>query len=82
MKKICLVVVGLYLQLLSAFSQPSDSSQYKPRRLRVDEINMVNCYYNQNGDHSAIIGDTGTQKLADYVTDLDVVFTKYNKKNN
>jgi len=82
MKKICLVVVGLYLQLLSAFSQPSDSSQYKPRRLRVDEINMVYCYYNQNGDHSAIIGDTGTQKLADYVTDLDVVFTKYNKKNN
>jgi hypothetical protein len=82
MRKICLVVVGLYLHLLSAFSQTVDSTKYKNRTLKVDEINLVNSYYNQDGNHSAVTGGIGTQELSDYVTDIDLTLSKYNKFNH
>ena len=81
MKKICLVVVGLYINLLSCFSQSTtatDSSLYKSRKLKLDEINIVSSYYNQNGDHSAVTGGDGTQLLSDYATDINLTLTKYN----
>ena len=34
-----------------------DSSAYNPRRLRIDEIDLVSSYYNQNGSHSSVTGD-------------------------
>src|SRR6266481_8801654 len=85
MKKICLVVVGLYLNLLSAFSQSNntvDSSQFKNRKLTLNEINLVNSYYHQDGDHSAVTGGIGTQKLSDYCADIELTLAKYNKRNN
>jgi hypothetical protein len=82
MKKICLVIVGLYVQLLGAFSQTVDSTQYKNRRLKVNEINLVNSYYNQDGNHSAVTGGIGTQELSDYVTDINLTLSKYNKNNH
>lgn len=85
MKKICLVVVGLYLNLLCAFSQSNntvDSSQFKNRKLKLNEINLVNSYYHQDGDHSAVTGGIGTQELSDYCTDFELTLAKYNKHNN
>jgi hypothetical protein len=82
MKKICLVVVGLYLNLLNVFSQISssiDSSQYKTRKLTLDEINFVNSYYHQNGNNSAVTGGIGTQFLNDYANDIEVTLTGYTK---
>ena len=82
MKKICLVVVGLYINLLSCFSQSTavnDSSLYKRRKLKLEEINIVSSYYNQDGDHSAVTGGDGTQLLSDYLTDIDLTLTRYNK---
>jgi uncharacterized protein DUF3570 len=81
MKKICLVVVGLYLHLLSAFSQTADSSKYQPRKLTIEEVNFVHSYYHQEGDHSAVTGGIGTQKLSDYANDIELNLTKYNKYN-
>jgi uncharacterized protein DUF3570 len=81
MKRICLVVVGLYLQLLSAFSQTVDSTNYKPRKLTIDEMNFVHSYYHQEGDHSAVTGGIGTQKLSDYANEIELNLTKYNKYN-
>jgi hypothetical protein len=79
MKKICLVVVGLYLNLLSVFSQVNNTndSTYKSRKLRLDEINLVNSYYHQNGNNSAVTGGIGTQKLSDYANEIDLTLTKY-----
>ncbi|UAY51478.1 DUF3570 domain-containing protein [Ferruginibacter albus] len=87
MKKICLVVVGLYLHLLHAFSQTAalDSSQYKNRKLTLSEINFVHSYYNQDGDHSAVTGGIGTQELKDYANSIELTlikYDKYNRKNN
>ena len=45
---------------------------YNPRSLRVDEINLVSSYYWQNGDHSAITGGIGTEKVTDISNGLDL----------
>ena len=84
MKKICLSVVGLYCMLLSAFSQSNDrdTSGYKSKKLQLDEANLVSGYYNQNGDHSAVTGGIGTQKLNDVANIFDLQFVKWNEANN
>lgn len=84
MKKICLTVVGLYFWLLSAFAQQYnvDTSSYKNQNLKLSEMNIVSGYYNQDGDHSAITGGIGTQKLNDVSNVLELKFIKQNKINN
>src|ERR1700710_3298572 len=74
MRKICLTVVGMYFMLLHAFSQvtPKDSSGYKPRKLRLEEVNLVSSYYTQNGDHSAIRGGIGSEKVTDLANGLEL----------
>jgi hypothetical protein len=47
-------------------------TEYNPRALRVDEINLVSSYYWQNGDHSAITGGIGTEKVTDFSNGLDL----------
>lgn len=58
MKRICLTLAGIYIMMLHAFSQSAakDSSTYKSKTLKIDEINLVSSYYTQNGDHSAVTG--------------------------
>ena len=50
MKKISLAVLGMYLSILSAFSQNSQrvDSSYRPRKLKFEEANIVSSYYQQN----------------------------------
>ena len=43
-----------------------DTNAYRPRALRVDEVNIVSSYYNQNGYHSAVTGGIGTEKVTDF----------------
>jgi Protein of unknown function (DUF3570) len=74
MKKICLTLVGIYLMMLHAFSQyaDKDTSYYTPKPLQVDEVNLVSSYYSQDGDHSAITGGIGTEKVVDLANGLEV----------
>jgi hypothetical protein len=81
MKKICLTVVGLYIGLLSAFSQSADSANYKSRKLKFEEANLVSSYYRQTGNNSAVEGGVGSEKLSDIANVIDVKFTKYDKRN-
>src|ERR1700694_1553725 len=76
MRKICLTVVGMYFMLLHAFSQvaPKDSSGYKSRHLKLDEVNLVSSYYTQTGDHSAILGGIGSEKVTDLANGLELKF--------
>ena len=81
MRKICLVVLGLYINLLGAFAQQKDSVNYQSRKLKLDEINFVSSYYSQNGNNSAVTGGIGTEALKDFSNGFEVKFLKYNKKN-
>lgn len=64
----------MYLMLLHAFSQvaPGDSSSYKPRKLKLEEVNLVSSYYTQSGDHSAILGGIGSEKVTDLANGLEL----------
>jgi uncharacterized protein Veg len=75
MKKISLTLIGLYILLLNAFSQTiKDSSLYKARPLRLDEVNIVSSYYTQDGNHSAITGGIGTEKVTDFSNGIELKF--------
>jgi len=73
MRKICLTVVGMYFMLLHAFSQVTkDTAAFKPRKLQLDEVNLVSSYYTQQGDHSAIQGGIGSEKVTDLANGLEL----------
>ena len=56
MKKLSLAVIGLYLNILAAFSQTTvtGDTAYKSRKLSFEEANVVSSYYTQNGNNSAV----------------------------
>lgn len=59
-----------------------DSTHYNPRQLRLDEVDFVSSYYSQNGDHSAVTGGIGTEKVTDIATGLNLNFVWTNHNNN
>ena len=61
-----------------------DSSQYQPRKLHLEEINLVSSYYIQNGNHSAVTGGIGTEHVTDIANgiDLNFVWTSPNQNKN
>lgn len=79
MKKVYLTLAGI-CALLSSFSQTADTTGYKNRTLKLDEINFISSVYHQNGDNSAVTGGIGTEKLTDIANVIDVSLYKYDKK--
>jgi Protein of unknown function (DUF3570) len=86
MKKICLTVVGMYMLMLHAFSQgsPKDTSTYKPKKLTLDEVNLVSSYYTQTADKSAVMGGRtdakGIGNVTDLASGLDLKFVSWDSK--
>ena len=86
MKKLSLSVIGMYLTLIHALSQTPniDSSGYKPKKLKLDEINLVTSYYNQTADKSAVMGGRtdakGNGDVTDFANGLDINFIGWDKK--
>ena len=86
MRKICLTVVGLFILLLHAFSQVSvkDTSAYKPKKLKLEEVNLVSSYYNQTADKSSVMGgrtdDKGNGDVTDIANGLDVKLVGWDGK--
>jgi hypothetical protein len=62
----------------------NDTSDYTPRNLHLDEVNLFSSYYKQNGDHSAVTGGIGTEKVTDISNGLDLklVWLGNNKNKN
>ena len=86
MKKLSLSVIGMYLMMAQAFSQDpdTDSSGYRSKKFKLDEVNLVTSYYDQTANKSAVMGgDPGHKGIAD-VTDfangLDLKFIGWDKK--
>jgi uncharacterized protein DUF3570 len=86
MKRICLTVVGMYIMLLHAFSQvsPKDSSAYKAKKLKLDEVNLVSSYYNQTADKSSVMGGEpglrGIGNVTDLANGIDLKFVGWDPK--
>jgi hypothetical protein len=80
MKRICLTVIGIYILFLASFAQQfkTDTSGYKNLDLKLEEVNLVSGYYQQDGNHSAVTGGIGTQKLNDISNVLELKFVKWN----
>jgi hypothetical protein len=49
-----------------------EPSEYNPRALHIDEVNLVSSYYWQNGDHSPVTGGIGTEKVTDISNGIDL----------
>ena len=80
MKRVFLTAAAIFA-LMQARSQASlDSTGFKSRKLKIDEINLVSSYYSQNGDNAAVTGGIGSQKLTDIATVFDVKLIRYDKK--
>jgi len=57
----------------------ADTTGYKPRKLYVDEIDFVTSYYGQTGNHSAVTGGIGTEKVTDIANGLTLNLVWQNK---
>ena len=60
----------------------ADSNRYNARKLKIDEIDFVSSYYHQNGDHSAVTGGIGTERVTDIANGLTLNLVWLNKANN
>lgn len=81
MKKI-LLTAAYALALISAYAQQTiDSTGFKSRRLKIEEINLVSSYYSQNGENAAVTGGIGSEKLTDIANTIDLTLVKYDKKS-
>jgi hypothetical protein len=86
MRKLSLAVIGMYLSIVQAFSQTpvNDSSFYKTKKLKLDEINFVSSYYDQTADKSAVMGGNpgpkGIADVTDFANGIDLTFIGWDKK--
>ena len=83
MQKICLTLVGIYLLMVQAFSQirKKTDTLYESKPLKIEEVNLVSSYYNQNGDHSPITGGIGTEKVIDLSNGLEVKWVGWDDRH-
>jgi hypothetical protein len=80
MKRIFFTAMGMFALLQSYAQSPTDSTGFKSRKLKIEEVNFVSSYYSQNGNNAAVTGGIGSEKLTDLANVIDVKLTKYDKK--
>jgi len=56
---------------------PTDSTSYKSKKLKLEEVNLVSSYYKQDGNNSAVTGGIGSEHLTDIANTIDVKLVKY-----
>src|SRR5438046_306782 len=81
MIRIPFTVIAMYLSM-AVFSQtkPANDSLYKSKKLKLEEVNFVSGYYNQDGNNSAVTGGIGTEKLTDFANTIELKLSKYDNK--
>ncbi|WP_461448513.1 hypothetical protein [Mucilaginibacter sp.] len=67
---------------ISSPANVSDTTDYKLRKIHVDEVDFVSSYYNQTGDHSAVTGGIGTEAVTDVANGLTLNLVWINKAQN
>ncbi|MBK0381333.1 DUF3570 domain-containing protein [Pedobacter sp. SD-b] len=81
MKYISLTIVALYLGIAASFAQAikKDTVSYEKRKLKFEQADLVNSYYHQDGNNSAVTGGIGTEKLTDFSNTFDLQLSRYGK---
>lgn len=80
MLKINLSFLGLLFSLIHIYAQSfviDSSTLYKQKALTFEEANILSSYYHQEGNHSAITGGIGTEKLSDFANVIDLKLSRY-----
>lgn len=80
MKKIFLSAAGLLALLHAQSQQTVDSTGFQGRKLKLEEVNLISSYYQQDGNNSAVTGGIGSEKLTDLANVIEVKLTKYDKR--
>jgi hypothetical protein len=85
MKKLT-VTVALILACGLGWAQTKPKTEeetpsYEARQLKIEEINLVSSYYQQDGNNSAVTGGIGTEKLTNYGNSFDLVVSKLDRRN-
>ena len=80
MKRVFLSAVAMFALLQSFAQKTNDSTGFKSRKLKLEEINLVSSYYTQDGNHSAVTGGIGSEKLTDIANVFDVKLNRYDNK--
>ena len=80
MKRIFLTAAAMFALLQSYSQTGNDSTGFQSRKLKLEEINLVSSYYNQDGNNSSVTGGIGTEKLSDIANVIDIKFTRYDSK--
>ena len=81
MKRIFLSALALFT-MLHSFGQTksdTDTTEYKNKKLKIEEINLVSSYYSQNGNHAAVTGGIGSQELTDVSNTIDIKLIRYDR---
>jgi hypothetical protein len=80
------MTVAMFIMLLGASKAQNnidnDSSNYKVRKLTLEQVNFATGYYTQKGNNSAVTGGIGTEKLHDIATTINLDISKYDKRYN
>lgn len=65
-------IIFVFLLSISGLAQENDSIEvvYKRRVLEASEIEFISSYYKQDGNHSAVSGGIGTEKLTDVASNI------------
>jgi hypothetical protein len=82
MRRIALCIVAQYFTLIGLFAQVNevkDTTNYSERKLKIEEVNFVSGYYQQDGNNSGVTGGIGTEKLTDFANTLEIKVSKTNK---
>ncbi len=85
MKKL-IIAIGLYFSIYSGLEaqnlqelKASANQNYSKPKLKLEEINFVSSYYNQDGNHSAVTGGNGTEALYNFGNSLDITISLTDK---
>lgn len=82
MKKIILSIATLFALLqTNAQEKSTEDSAFVSRKLKLEEVNLVSSYYQQDGDHATVTGGIGSEKLTDISNAIDLTLIKYDKKS-
>jgi hypothetical protein len=85
-----ILTIGMLVMMLSTKAQTksvsdvtrSDSTTYKSRKIKLDEVNFATSYYAQDGNNAAVTGGVGSEELTDFATTINLNFSKYTRRYN
>ncbi len=82
MYKLTLSIIFSLFFALNIFSQKIilEKLPYARKTISLEEANYVTSLYKQNGNHSAVTGGIGTEKLTDYANLFELKFASYTDK--